>query len=63
MKMHCYFVLNIKHGASQFYWEHPPNATTRPRREGDGAWRGLFRASLGPGGRASLRPPGMPPTL
>ena len=20
MKMHCYFLLNIKHGASQLYW-------------------------------------------
>jgi len=56
MKMHCYFLLNIKHRASQFYLGRPPNTTMRPRiGEGGGASLG---ASLGPGGLASLRPPG-----
>ena len=31
MKIHCYFLLNINHGASQLYWGRPPNTTMRPR--------------------------------
>jgi len=34
MKIHCYFLLNIKHGASQLYWGRPPNTTMRPREGG-----------------------------
>jgi len=34
MKMHCYFLLNTKHGASQLYWGRPPNTTMRPPGEG-----------------------------
>ena len=52
MKMHCYFLLNIKHGASQFYWGRPPNTTMRPP---GGGWRGLFRGlSEAPGGGVQL---------
>jgi len=30
MKISCYFLLNIKHRASQVYWGRPPNTTMRP---------------------------------
>ena len=52
MKIHCYSLLNIKHGASQLYWGRPPNTTMRPTGEGGWSWwRGrqgpLFEASGG----------------
>ena len=53
MKMHCYFLLNIKHGASQFYWGRPPNTTTRPQRGVD-CGRACLWASLGPRGGLGL---------
>ena len=34
MKMHCYFLLNIKHGASHFCGGRPPNTTLRPQGDG-----------------------------
>jgi len=34
MKIHGYFLLNIKHGASQLYWGRPPNTTMRPPGRG-----------------------------
>ena len=44
MKVHCYFLLNIKHGASQFYWG-ARQIQLRPRREGvEGLFRGLSGA-------------------
>jgi len=30
MKMHSYFLLNIKHGASQFYWGPPGSNSLAP---------------------------------
>ena len=55
MKMHCYFLLNIKHGASQFYWGRPPNTTEAPEGGGGGACLG---ASLGPRERGLSEAPG-----
>ena len=54
MKMHCYFFLNIKHGASQLYWGRPPNTTTCKKPTG-----GLSLGPLlGPGeGSLSLPAP------
>jgi len=40
--MHCYFLLYIKHGASQLYRGRPPNTTLRSMgRELSGAPGGL----------------------
>jgi len=51
MKIYCYFLLNIKHGASQLYWGHPPNTTMR-LQGGESGGRDGRRAG------ASLRPSG-----
>ena len=39
MKIHCYFLLNIKHGASQLYWGTRQNNYEAPGRgvRGEGA--------------------------
>jgi len=53
MKIRCYFLLNIKHGASQLYWGCPPNTTMRPPggETGGGYGRGV-EPLWGPGGGA-----------
>jgi len=56
MKMRCYFFLNIKHGASKFYWGRPPNINYEAQEGG-----GMEGPLLGPGGGASLGPRRRPP--
>jgi len=53
MKMHNYFILNIKQGASQLYFGPKYNCEA----PGDGPRRGR-RGGVGPGGGASERCPG-----
>jgi len=40
MKIHCYFLLNIKHGASQLYLGRPPNTTMMPPGLREGRYGG-----------------------
>jgi len=48
MKIHCYFLLIIKHGGSQLYWGRPPNTTMRPPGGGG--------IGVGDGGRGARAP-------
>jgi len=50
MKIHCYFLLNIKHGASQLYWGRPPNTAMSPPGEGGGMGRDKGLRPQGGGG-------------
>ena len=54
MKMHYYFLLNIKHGASQLYL----GAQIQLWGPGGGAAEGGAASLMPPGGEASERPPG-----